>query len=131
MKSMGITLRSLAAKMLLLSCGGFATVMAGSIPATVFAEQKGPAQRVVQGKVLDKSDAPLNGAIVYLKDTHSLAVKSNITDTSGAYRFGQLAQNIDYELWAESGGKKSATKTISSFDNKNEFFINLKIDTSK
>jgi len=131
MKSMGISLRSLAAKTLILSCTGLATVMAGSNPVAVLAEQKGPAQRVVQGKVVDKSDAPLNGAIVYLKDTHSLAVKSNITDATGAYRFGQLAQNIDYELWAVSGEKKSATKTISSFDSKNEFFINLKIDTSK
>jgi hypothetical protein len=131
MKSMDFSFRSLAAKMLVLTCGGLATVMAGSRPVTVLAEQKGPAQRVVQGKVVDKSDAPLNGAIVYLKDTHSLAVKSNITDATGTYRFGQLAQNIDYELWAVSGDKKSATKTISSFDNKNEFFINLKIDTSK
>ena len=131
MKSIGTSLRSLAAKMLILSCVGNATVVVGSNPVDVFAEQKGPAQRVVQGKVVDKSDAPLNGAIVYLKDTHSLAVKSNITDATGAYRFGQLAQNVDYELWAVSSEKKSPTKTISSFDNKNEFFINLKIDTTK
>ena len=33
--------------------------MAGSSPVTVFAEQKGPAQRVVQGKVVDKVGRPV------------------------------------------------------------------------
>jgi hypothetical protein len=94
-------------------------------------QQRGPVQRVVQGKVTDHSDAPLKGAVVYLKDGHTLAVKSFIADDQGGYRFGQLAQNTDYELWAESNGKKSSVKTISSFDTKNQFFINLKIDTSK
>jgi len=99
-------------------------------PAALFA-QRGPSQRVVQGKVIDKSDAALKGAVVYLKDTHSLAVKSYIANDQGEYRFGQLAQNTDYEIWAEDNGKKSATKTISSFDSKNQFYINLKVDTDK
>ena len=112
---------------MILSCSVSAVVVcAGFTPA--FAQQRGPVQRIVQGKVMDKSDAPVKGAVVYLKDTHSLAVKSNIADDEGAYRFGQLAQNVDYEIWAESNGKKSGTKTISSFDNKNQFFINLKVD---
>ena len=88
-------------------------------------------QRVVQGKITDKSDALLKGAVVYLKDTQSLAVKSAITDDDGTYRFGQLSANTDYEIWAESNGKKSNTKAISSFDTKNTFYINLKIDTTK
>jgi hypothetical protein len=83
---------------------------------------------VVQGKVVDKANASVKGAVVYLKDDHTLAVKSYISDDEGGYRFGQLAQNTDYELWAESNGKKSGVKTISSFDNKNQFYINLKID---
>ena len=93
--------------------------------------QRGPVQRVVQGKVIDHADAALKGAVVYLKDGHTLSVKSFIADDQGEYRFGQLAQNTDYELWAESNGKKSSVKTISSFDSKNQFYINLKIDTSK
>jgi hypothetical protein len=86
------------------------------------------AQRVVQGKVVDKSDAPIKGAVVYLKDDHTLSVKSAISGDDGAYRFGQLSQNADYELWATSNGKKSGTKTISSFDSKSQFYIDLKIN---
>jgi hypothetical protein len=119
------------AGMLSLACCSIAalSVVAPEVPA--FAQDRGPAQRVVQGKVVDKADAAVNGAVVYLKDDHSLAVKSYITNNQGTYRFGQLAQNTDYELWAESDGKKSSVKTISSFDSKNQFYINLKIDTIK
>ena len=84
--------------------------------------------RVVQGKVLDKSDAAVKGATVFLKDGHTLAVKSYIASDDGSFRFGQLAQNTDYQLWAESDGKKSTVKSISSFDTRNQININLKIE---
>jgi hypothetical protein len=87
------------------------------------------AQRVVQGKVVDKSDAGLKGATVFLKDGRTLAVKSYIASDDGSFRFGQLAQNIDYQLWATLAGKKSAVKNISSFDSRTEINITLKIDT--
>ena len=84
--------------------------------------------RVVQGKVTDKSDAGLKGATVYLKDGHTLSVRSYISSDDGTYRFGQLAQNTDYTIWAESDGRKSGVKNISSFDNRNEINLNLKVD---
>ena len=85
-------------------------------------------QRVVQGKVIDGANAPIKGAVVYLKDDRSLSVKSFFSDAEGGYRFGQLSTKSDYEIWAENNGKKSAVKTISSFDSKSQFIINLKID---
>jgi hypothetical protein len=121
------SLHSVSRKIILGSCC-IAGVLYVAKSAAVFAQQRGPAQRVVQGKVVDGANAPIKGAVVYLKDSHSLAVKSYFSDDEGGYRFGQLSQNTDYEVWAESNGKKSAVKTVSSFDSKSQFYINLKID---
>jgi hypothetical protein len=127
MKRTPVSLRSRACKVILATgcMTGFSTAIRG---VAVFAQQRAPEQRVVQGKVVDGSNAPIKGAVVYLKDSRSLAVKSFFSDDQGEYRFGQLSQNSDYQLWAENNGKKSAVKAISSFDNKNQFFINLKIE---
>ena len=117
---------------LVLVVGGLGAPVAGSLFGGREAQaQRGPVQRVVLGKVTNKGDVPLQGAVVYLKDDKTLGVKSFIATDQGTYRFGQLSQNTDYEVWAESGGKKSATKLVSSFDSKNEFTINLKIDVEK
>jgi Carboxypeptidase regulatory-like domain len=127
MKCIPVSLRSFASKVILAtSCiAAFSVALRG---AAVFAQDRGPAQRVVQGKVVDGANAPIKGAVVYLKDSRSLSVKSYFSDDQGGYRFGQLSQTSDYEVWAENNGKKSSVKNISSFDNKSQFYINLKID---
>lgn len=93
----------------------------------VAADQRGPVQRVVTGRVLDDADAPVKGAVVYLKDKRTLTVKSYYSMADGTYRFGQLSSNTDYELWAVSGEKKSKVRSISSFDTKAQFIIDLKL----
>jgi hypothetical protein len=131
MKRSSFVVGSFACSLVVLSCS-LAIFPVNVQAAQLFGgQQRGPVQRVVQGKVMDKGEAAIKGAVVYLKDGHSLAVKSFISDDQGGYRFGQLSQNTDYEIWAESNGKKSQVKTISSFDTKNQFVINLKIDTGK
>lgn len=92
---------------------------------------RGPIERVVQGTILSKTDKPVNGAIVYLKDSKSLAVKTYITDSNGNFRFGQLSQNVDYEIWAELNGQRSRVRRISSFDSRNSFTFLLKLDQTK
>jgi hypothetical protein len=127
MKRTSVLLCSLTSKVIFAACCMTAFFVAVEGRA-VFAQQRAPEQRVVQGKVVDGANAPVKGAVVYLKDGRSLAVKSFFSDAEGGYRFGQLSQNTDYEIWAENNGKKSAVKTISSFDSKNQFYINLKVD---
>jgi hypothetical protein len=90
---------------------------------------RGPIQRVADGKVVNKSDVPIVGAVVYLKDSKS--VRTFITDDTGHFHFGQLGQNVDYEIWAENNGTRSKSKAISSFDSKNDYNFTLKVDTPK
>jgi hypothetical protein len=90
-----------------------------------------PAQRVAEGRVVTRSEAPIPGAVVYLKDSKSLAVRTFIADADGRFHFGQLSQNADYELWANAAGERSKSKSISSFDSRNSYSFVLKIDTGK
>jgi hypothetical protein len=93
----------------------------------VFALAQAGSQRIVQGKVVGSSDAPIAGAVVYLKDLKKLTIKSFISTQDGSFRFGQLSTDTDYELWADLKGKKSPTKTVSSFDTKKVLDLTLKI----
>jgi len=93
--------------------------------------QQSQTQRVVEGKVVDEAGNGLKGATVFLKDTHSLSVKSYIASDDGSFHFGQLTQTVDYEVWAERNGKKSSVKNISSFDTRKAFNLTLKIDSAK
>ena len=62
---------------------------------------------MLNGTVEDKSEQPIAGAVVYLKNMKTLAVKSFFAQKDGSYRFPQLALNTDYEVYAEKDGKKS------------------------
>ncbi len=88
-------------------------------------------QKVVAGKVVGSSNRPQSGAIVYLKDTKTDEIKSFISTADGSYRFGQLSPDVDYEIWAEYQGRKSSTKTISSYDSKKSLDYQLKVNTGK
>jgi protocatechuate 3,4-dioxygenase beta subunit len=86
------------------------------------------APRNLTGNVIDKADHPVPQALVYLKNTRSLAVYTFIAGDDGGYRFNNLSPDIDYEVRAESNGRKSQVKTLSSFDTRKQAHINLKLD---
>ena len=85
----------------------------------------------VNGVVTGSDDAPLPGAVVYIKNMKTLAIKSYISEDSGAYRFHALSPNVDYQLYAEFNGQRSAVKTVSSFDTKTDLTFNLKVNAHK
>ena len=120
-------------KKLLLSVG-LAGLLAASmaaraqqIPEGVALYDKEPQVRTLTGQVMNQQDKPLAESIVYLKNTKTMAVKTFIAGADGIYRFNALSPNVDYEVYAEHNGKRSDTKTLSSFDSRKTATINLKI----
>jgi hypothetical protein len=94
-------------------------------PAMAQAQNLG--QRVVTGKVVDASSAPVAGATVFLRDLKTKLIRSYTSAADGKFRFTQVNMAEDHELWAEKDGKKSATKTVSSWDTRKEFDCELKL----
>jgi Carboxypeptidase regulatory-like domain len=95
--------------------------------APPFAEAQNFGQRTIQGKVLGDSDSPTGGATVFLKNAKTRGVKSFTSTTDGSFRFAQVGMIDDYEVWAELGKKKSAVKTVSSFDSRKDVEFDLKL----
>ena len=84
--------------------------------------------RTVQGIVTSAEDAPVAGAVVQLKNTKTLQIRSFITKEDGSYYFNGLSPDVDFELRAENQGSSSSTKTVSSFDSRKTVTINLKLN---
>ena len=108
---------------------GLAATAATPNAVAYYAKDKGDSGRLLTGKVIDHQDNPLVGAVVYISNTRTRAVKTYIVGQDGTYRFPALSPNIDYEVYAQYNGRKSDTKTVSQFDNRQQVNINLRIDT--
>ncbi len=93
------------------------------------AQKKGDdPNRSVQGVVTSPEDSPVVGAVVQLKNTKTLQIRSFITQEKGGYYFHGLSPDIDYELKADYQGASSGSKTLSAFDSRKQAVINLKLD---
>lgn len=84
-------------------------------------------QRAVDGIVLDASSDPISGATVFLRNSKNKTIRSYTSTKDGRFRFVQVNMSEDYDLWAEKNGKKSATRTISSWDTRKDIETELRI----
>ena len=84
--------------------------------------------RTVKGVVTTNDDMPVSGAVVQLKNTKTLQIRSFITQDGGSYYFNGLSTDVDYELKAENKGTSSPVKTLSSFDSRKDAVLNLKLN---
>jgi hypothetical protein len=113
----------------------FAALLAGVVPMGLRGGLVGPfaaqaqnlGQRAVTGSVVDLNSVPVAGATVFLKELKTKSVRSYTSSDKGRFRFTQVNMTEDYELWAEKDGKKSAAKTVSSWDARKEFECELKV----
>jgi hypothetical protein len=118
--------RLTAATAIVLASGLFCAIPAARASALVQRSSQGEA-RTLTGRVVNAQDAPVQKAIVYLKNAKTLAIKTYISEPDGSYRFPGLAANVDYEVYAEHEGARSPVKTLSGFDNRKQANINLKL----
>ena len=83
--------------------------------------------RSVQGVVTDAAGNPVANAVVQLKDTKTLQIRSFRTVADGSYHFAGLSPIVEYELHADLDGVWSGKKTLSVFSSKKIKVINLKL----
>jgi hypothetical protein len=87
-----------------------------------------PNTRSVEGVVSSAAGKSVTGAVVQLKDTKTLQIRSYVTHEDGAYHFAGLSTNVDYELKAETpAGQSSGTKRLSNFDGRKTATVNLPV----
>ncbi len=83
--------------------------------------------RSVQGIVTDAAGHPAANAVLQLKNTKTLQIRSFITGADGRYHFAGLNGDTDYQLKADHDGVSTSWKTISMFDTKKVVEINFKL----
>jgi hypothetical protein len=96
--------------------------------ASGFGIAQSNASKTLQGRVLNNGGAALPNAIVYLQDGKTNSIRSFISTSDGSYRFGQLASDTDYQVWAQYKDAKSSKKTVSSYDSRKQVVIDLHIN---
>jgi hypothetical protein len=83
--------------------------------------------RTVSGAVLNASSEPVVGATVFLKNEKTKTIRSYTSTANGHFHFAQVDMSVDFDLWAEKDGRKSAVKTVSSWDARKDFITDLKL----
>jgi hypothetical protein len=107
-----------------------ATLALGAVAGLPFASRAAAqnlGDRTVTGTVLSAESAPVAGATVFLKNEKTKAIRSFTSIANGHFQFSQVNKDQDYDLWAEKDGRKSAVKTVSSWDARNEVVSDLKL----
>jgi hypothetical protein len=101
--------------------------LAGREPQVDGPSSGSSALRSVEGVVTSTNGQPVEGAVVLLKDSKTLQVRSFITLKDGSYHFYGLGPDVSYDVRATHGDESSANKTVSSYNGKKKIVLNLKL----
>jgi hypothetical protein len=99
------------------------------LSATLSAQHKNeePTTRTVEGRVTNAAKQPVGQAVVQLKNTKTLQIRSFITQADGNYHFAGLQTDVEYQVKADLNGVSTSWKTLSVFNSKKTPVINLKL----
>ena len=112
------------------ACALFVLCLAGALPLTRHAspfvsEAQNLGQRTVSGAVVEGDARPVPNATVFLENQKTKSIRSYTSDKDGRFSFVQVNKDQDFDLWAEKDGRKTAVKTVSSWDARKEFETEL------
>ena len=100
-------------------------------PVTPQAGSGAVSLRSIEGVVTDAAKNPVPNAIVLLKDTKTLQVRSYLAQKDGRYHFYGLSTDVNYELRAQEGDLMSKVKTVGVFDSHARVKLNLRLTKKK
>jgi Carboxypeptidase regulatory-like domain len=127
-------MRSLRLLCLCLAVAGWCFAQGGQTAPVVPAPGENhipPNTRVIEGSVRDANGATVQGAVVLLKDTKTLQIRSYITAQDGGYHFYGLSNDVNYQVRAENKDMTSPNKLISVFDSHKFIKVDLKLKDKK
>ena len=117
----------------LVGVGGFSvgeTQFTSEIEDLVLDRDRGDSEnsRSVEGVVLAPSGDLVEGAVVQLKDTKTLRIRSYITLEGGQYNFHGLSTETDYELQAKHEERTSRTRRLTVYDSRKKANMDLRLE---
>lgn len=94
-----------------------------------------PNTRVIEGVVRNSKGVAVPDAVVLLKDTKTLQIRSYIAQQDGNYHFYGLSTDVNYQVRAHDATMESPWKLVSVFSSRKRIKVDLKlgkkIDTKK
>jgi hypothetical protein len=98
-------------------------------PAPAKREQQ--VTKTLSGQVVDAQKQPVAQAVVHLKNKKTAEVRTRIAGADGRFVIRGLDRDTDYEVHAEYQGSSSDSKTLSSFDDRDEMQVTLELKSGK
>ena len=90
-------------------------------------KKKEPATKTIRGQVVDKTNQPVAGAKVFIRNVSKKTTTVLTSDETGLFSIYGLDPKIDYILHAEFGKLASEQKTVSGYLNRMDNFLTFEL----
>jgi len=114
--------RNLARVMLVIS-----VLLVFSGAAALALKKKEPPTKTIRGQVVDKTNQPVLGAKIFIRNVSKKTTTVLTSDESGLFSIYGLDPKIDFIVHAELGKLASEKKTVSGYLNRMDNFLNFEL----